>query len=277
MSARRTLGKECFEMRKFIFCLLFLAVIPVTAFCEDYVIGDGDTLDVSVWGEKELSNQVIVRPDGKITLPAVGDITASGNTAEQLTDIIAKKLNVYVKKPVVSVAVRQVTNNKIYVFGGGVPSGVHTLPGRSTLLQFLCRLGDMSHADLQRSYIVRKGKDLDVDFYGLFVGGDLSKDIMLEPDDTIFIPDNELKKIYIIGAVNTPKYIFYREGMKVLDGILEAGGFTKFARENDVLILRKGQEEMSRVKVKDLMKDGDLSQNVELRPGDYVIVKESIF
>jgi polysaccharide export outer membrane protein len=264
-------------MKKVLICLIFLAVMPSMAFSDDYVIGDGDTLAVSVWGERELSDVAIVRPDGKITLPAAGDIVASGLTPEELGDVITKRLRNFVKKPVVSVAVKQVTNNKIYVFGGGVASSVHTLPGRTTLLQFLCRLGDLSHADLERAYIVRKEENLKVDFQALFVRGDLSADIMLSAGDIIYIPDNELKKIYVIGAVNAPKYIFYREGMKVLDGILEAGGFNQFAKKNDVLILRKGQEEMSRVKVKDLVKEGDLSQNVELMPGDYVIVKESIF
>jgi polysaccharide biosynthesis/export protein len=67
--------------------------------------------------------------------------------------------------------------------------------------------------------------------------------------------------------------------LKILDAIFEAGGFTKSASENNVLILRQGPKEKEeiRVKVKDLMKDGDLGQNIALQPGDYVIVKESIF
>jgi polysaccharide export outer membrane protein len=102
---------------------------------------------------------------------------------------------------------------------------------------------------------------------------------MLKSEDIIYVPDNEPNKIYIMGAVGAPKYIYFREGIRILDAIFEAGGFTKVASENNVVIMRKGEKETAevRVKVKDLMKDGDLSQNIPLLPGDYVIVKESIF
>jgi len=96
------------------------------------------------------------------------------------------------------------------------------------------------------------------------------------------MPDNELNKMYVMGAVNQPRYLFYREGIRILDAILEAGGFTKFAKESDVLVLRNTSKDAKQmqtinVKVKDFMKDGDVSQNITLMPGDLVIVKESIF
>ena len=246
---------------------------------KDYVIGDGDTLQISVWGESQLNAGVIVRPDGKITLPGVGDITASGFTLEQLSKRLTEKLETLVKKPIVTVTATGITNNKVYVFGGGTSSGVQNLPGRTTLLKFLCGLGNLKNADLEHAYILRNNKRLDVDFYALFVKGDMSKDILLNAEDIIYMPDNELKKIYVMGAVNAPKYIQYRQGIKILDVIIEAGGFTKFARENNVLILRKNSEQTKEitVKVKDIMKEGNLSQNIYLMPGDFVIVKEGIF
>jgi polysaccharide export outer membrane protein len=87
------------------------------------------------------------------------------------------------------------------------------------------------------------------------------------------------KNIYVLGAVATPKAIEYREGMAVMEAILEAGGFTKFASQNDTAIVRKsGDTEISiPVKAKDILKKADLSQNVKLKPGDYVIVKEGFF
>ena len=85
--------------------------------------------------------------------------------------------------------------------------------------------------------------------------------------------------MYVLGAVATPKAIEYREGMKVMEAILEAGGFTKFADQNDVVVRRKvGTEEVSlEVLAKRLFNKGDLSQNIDLKPGDYVLVKESLF
>jgi len=287
-------NRDCFAslaMTILIAGLLVLSHSIAFAATDDYVVGDGDTLQISVWDSPELSgSNIIVRPDGKITLPNVGDVTASGFTPEDLSKKLAEKLEAVVKKAIVTVTVMGITNNKVYVFGGGVDktvqgatySGVHFLPGRTTILKFLCRLGNLSNADLKRTYIVRDGNRLDVDIYSLFVKGDMSKDIFLKAEDIIYMPDNELNKMYIMGAVNQPRYLFYREGIRILDAILEAGGFTKFAKENDVLVLRNTSKDAKQmqtinVKVKDFMKDGDVSQNINLIPGDLVIVKESIF
>jgi polysaccharide export outer membrane protein len=287
-----------------VICLLFLLMLPAVLFADDYVIGDGDGLQIAVWGEPAVSTGATVRPDGKITLPGIGDVVASGFTPMALSANLSEKLRKMVKEPIVTVTVTHITNNKIYVFGGGVvpagnvsaggnssggsdtaesilSSGVYPLPGRTTLLKFLSGLGMLRSADLSGAYIIRQGKKLDVDFYDLFIKADLSRDIALKADDMIYIPDNTHNKIYVMGAVNKPTAIPYWRGMKILDIILDAGGFTKFARENSVLILRKvpGKEATKdiTVKVGDLMKDGDLSQNIPLMPGDFVIIKEGIF
>ena len=100
------------------------------ALAGDYVIGDGDSLNISVWGAPELSVGVVVRPDGKITLPAVGDVVATGLTPIQLSQDLIKVLDAYVKKPIVTVAVSGITNNQVYISGGGVPSAVVNLTAR---------------------------------------------------------------------------------------------------------------------------------------------------
>jgi polysaccharide export outer membrane protein len=271
--AGRILGAKVF------LSLMLCILVPQLAAAEDYIIGDGDGLQISVWGEPTLSTTVTVRPDGKITLQAVGDVDASGYTPTKLSESLTVKLSSVVKKPIVAVTVTSITNNRIYVFGGGVPPGVSNLPGRTSLLKFLIRLGNLRGADLEHSYIIRNGKKLDVNFYDLFVRGDLSKDVMLKAEDIIYVPDNETNKIYLTGAVNNPKYIYYREGLKILDAIMEAGGFNKYAKENSVMVLRNGGKEKVEisVKMKDLMAEGDLSQNIPLVAGDLVIVKESIF
>jgi polysaccharide export outer membrane protein len=285
-----------------VLCVLFLLMLPGLLLADDdYVIGDGDGLHIAVWGEPAVSTGATVRPDGKITLPGIGDVVASGFTPMALSEKLAEKLKGFVNNPIVTVTVTGITNNKIYVFGAGVMPTVGTakekgtqdsaqsisssrvvaLPGRTTLLKFISGLNLLANADLERAYILRDGKKLDVDFYDLFINADLSKDIPLKAEDMIFIPDNMHNKIYIMGAVNSPSYIQYWRGVRILDAILAAGSFTKFARENSVVILRKDEHgESSKeiiVKVGSLMKDGDLKQNVPLMPGDFVIVKEGIF
>ncbi|GAM10602.1 putative polysaccharide export protein GfcE [Geobacter sp. OR-1] len=245
----------------------------------DYVIGEGDGLDIAVWGIKELSFFVKVRPDGKITVPGLGDVTASGFTPTGLQGSLTDKLKDLVKNPIVTVTVREITNSKIYIFGGGIKSGIYDLTRKSSLLQVLCSIGEVKTADLKKSYLLRNGKKLKEDFYRLFVEGDLKDDVEVVSGDAIFMPLLLDKNVYVLGAVTTPKSIEYREGMTVMEAILESGGFTKFASQNDTMIRRKtgAKEETIEVKAKEITKYGDFSQNVKLKPGDYIIVKESIF
>lgn len=256
-------------------------LLPTPSNAGDYVIGDGDGLDILVWGIKELNVSVKVRPDGKITIPGIGDVKASGYTPLGLQKFLGEKMKELVKNPNVTVTVRDITNSKAYLFGGGVKASVYDLNRRTTLLQLLCSVGDFSSADLSRAYVQRNGMKIKEGFQALFIDGKTSEDITIESNDSIYIPLLPLaeKNIYVLGAVNTPKYIEYREGMTVMQALLEAGGFTKFAKQNDTSILRRdsGKEVLIKVKAKDLWNDGDLKQNVKLRPNDYVIASESLF
>jgi polysaccharide export outer membrane protein len=260
--------------------LVLLLLVPFAVRGGDYVIGEGDTLQISVWGEKDLSLSVKVRPDGKITLPALGEVTAANTTAKNLQLTLTGKLKNVVKNPIVTVIVTDIANNKVYIFGGGVKSGVYSLAQRTTLLQLLCQIEDAKKADLKRAYVLRESRKIKNDFSKLFIQGEAAEDIEIQPNDVIFIPTNTDKNVYIMGAVNTPKFIEYREGLTVMEAILEAGGFTKFASQNDTIIYRKsdGQNEVAiPVKIKKLINGGDLSQNTRLKAGDYVVVKEGIF
>jgi polysaccharide export outer membrane protein len=198
------------------------------------------------------------------------------------------------------VIVTEITNNKVYIFGGGVSSGVYSLNQRTTLLQLLCQIGQQPqqqvrevptgqpaagtvtgaiNADLKNAYVLRRGGKIKTNFYDLFINGKINDDIVIEPNDVIFIPALGVEKnVYIVGAVATPRYIVYRDGLTVMEAILEAGGFTKFANENDTVIFRKeGDKSITmRSKLNRLIKDGDLTQNIVLRPGDYVVVKEGL-
>jgi polysaccharide export outer membrane protein len=258
---------------------MWLIFITTPALAGDYVIGDGDGLDVAVWGVKELNVSVKVRPDGKITIPGLGDINASGATPRELQKKLGEQLRELVKNPIVTVTVREITNSKVYVFGGGIKAGVYDLNRRTTLLQMLCTIGELKTADLKQAYILRNGKKVKENFHHLFVEGDTREDLVIESNDSIYIPLLTDKNIYVIGAVNTPKFIEYREGLTVMDAILEAGGFNKFAKQNDTTILRKenNRETIIEVKAKDIWSDGNLAQNVKLRPNDYVIVREGMF
>jgi len=242
-----------------------------------------------------LTFSVKVRPDGKITIPGLGDVAASGQTPSQLQVSLSVRLKELVKNPIVTVTVREITNSKVYIFGGGINSGVYDLNRRTTLLQLLCSIGSPASgvsgsaggasggaaraADYKRAYILRNGNKIKADFYKLFVKGDTAEDVVIESNDALFIPQLLDRNVYVLGAVNASRAIEYREGMRVMEAILEAGGFTKFADQNDVVIRRKDDDKdvMLEVKAKKLLKDGDLAQNVLLKAGDYIVVRESLF
>ncbi len=132
-------------MKTKIIILLFLVLVPLAARGGDYIISEGDMLNISVWGNKELSAIVKVRPDGKISLPALGEVHAADLTPLKLQNLLTERMKSLVKNPLITVTIDQVSNNKVYIFGGGVKATVFDLTRRTTLLQLLCVLGDLSN------------------------------------------------------------------------------------------------------------------------------------
>jgi polysaccharide export outer membrane protein len=279
--------------------LLLVLTMVSHASAEGYVIGEEDVIQISVWGNAELSVTVPVRPDGMLSMPLVGDVKASGLTPEELKKQLEKELARYVKAPVVSVIVTQINSFKVYVFGDGASkilsqgnpalrgaagtngtssSGQITLRRHTTLLQLLAQLGSLSEIDLANAYLLRDGTKLPVNFEQLMKSGDYSQDVALQANDVIYLPGGYSNRIRVTGAVRTPGSIPYAEGMTALDAVLSAGGFTEFASENDVLVVRKegGSATKINVKLKDVM-NGKNTKNVLLKPGDIVMVKTGLF
>ena len=181
--------------------------------------------------------------------------------------------------PPVSAAVVGINTGKAFVFGGGVEHGVHELESDTTLLELLCTLANTDQADLKNAYVLRDNRRIKQDFSPLFKEGNTIHDIMLQPGDKIFIPPLKSRHVFVLGEVNEPKAIEYREGMSVLEAILEAGGFTTYANENDTKVIRMkdGKQTEVPVKAKDLLRKGDLFHNITMQAGDYVIVSKSLF
>ena len=145
----------------------------------DYIIGEEDILQVSVWKNPELSTEVVVRPDGKISLPLLDDIQAKGLTPLQLRDVITEKLKDFIEVPDVTIIVKGINSFKVYVLVdgdrtqsrnstlNGPQSGAWTLKRETTLLQFLAQIGGTNNIDLERSYILRDNKNIDINLVDL--------------------------------------------------------------------------------------------------------------
>ncbi len=160
---------------------------------EDYRLGPTDVLSVVFWGEKELSSEVTIRPDGKITLPLINDVEAAGLTTEQLRRRLTELGKRFVGDPVVTVVVKQVNNNRAFVTGQVIRPGPYVLSGPTTVLQVIAMAGGFTEfADRKHVLITRieSGRQLAFEFnYDEVVKKrDLSQNLILKPGDTIVVP-----------------------------------------------------------------------------------------
>jgi len=158
-----------------------------------YLIGPNDILSIYVWKEAELTREVTVMPDGRVTFPLAGEIVAQGQTVTQLKKSITQKLEKYVTAPEVTVIVRESRSQMIYTIGKVVRPGPYPLTSSMTILQALSIAGGFTEwADQKDIVIVRRqaGKEIQIPFnYKEFTSGqNLEKNIMLQPGDTIVVP-----------------------------------------------------------------------------------------
>ena len=173
---------------------------PLAADAEySYVLGAGDSVNIVVWRNPELSMSVPIRPDGKITTPLVEDLVAQGKDTSTLARDIEKELAKFIREPVVTVIATS--------FSG---------------------------------------------------------------------PYSE--QIRVVGEASEPRILPYNQKMTLLDVMIAVGGLTEFADGNSATILRTGEgNKQYSVRIKDLIKRGDVSANVEMRPGDVLIIPQSWF
>jgi polysaccharide export outer membrane protein len=165
-----------------------------------YLVGPGDSVNVFVWRNPEVSGSFPVRPDGKMTMNLVEDLSASGKTPTQLARDIEVALAKYIQEPIVTV-----------IAAGGVG-----------------------------------------------------------PFD---------QQIRVIGEAAKPQALNYREKMSLVDLMIQVGGLTDFAAGDKAYILRTTGDKQQRlgVRLESLLKDGDISANVDVRPGDVLVIPESLF
>lgn len=166
---------------------------PAFAAEPGYRIGAGDVLQISVWKEEGMDQQVLVKPDGGITFPLAGDIQASGLSTQQLTDVITRKLKKYIPAPVVTVSVLQTVSNKIYVVGKVARPGEYKATHYMDVLQALALAGGLTpYADGDDIRIIRRDgntrKVYHFDYDEAVTGDGLEANIVLQAGDTIVVP-----------------------------------------------------------------------------------------
>ena len=158
-----------------------------------YIIGPMDVLEIQVWKEPDFSRQVLVRPDGKITLPLVGDIPGSGMNTMGLKSLLSEKLEDFVSNPEVTVIVLESHSKNFYIIGKITRPGTYPLNPDMTVLQAISVAGGLAEwADKDSIRIIRRsgGKEeiLLFDYDKVITGKKLEQNILLNPNDTIIVP-----------------------------------------------------------------------------------------
>jgi polysaccharide export outer membrane protein len=157
----------------------------------NYIIGAQDVLDISVWKEETLSKTVPVRPDGKISLPLLNDVQASGLTPTQLATQITQDLKKFVTDPQVTVIVREINSQRVYLLGEVARAGAYPLLPGMTVLQALSSAGGFTQfANLRKIYVLRvengKQEKFPFNYKEALSKGD--QNIFLKAGDTIVVP-----------------------------------------------------------------------------------------
>jgi polysaccharide biosynthesis/export protein len=165
---------------------------PASSSSDTYVIGESDQITVTVWKETTLSGDLLVRPDGMISMPLLGDVQASGLTPLQLADQISTKLKKYIQDPNVSVVLTKMNSKRIYLLGEvGKKGPVDMTPGM-TLLEAISSAGGLTDfANTKKMYILRDeaGKQQKIPVrYKDALKGNSALNVVLKPGDTIVVP-----------------------------------------------------------------------------------------
>ena len=159
----------------------------------DYVIGPDDVLSIVVWRDKDMSADVGVRPDGKISLPLINEMQAAGLTPEQLRLALTEAANKFVEDPAVSVVVRAINSRKVFITGQVAKPGPYPLSGSTTVLQMIATAGGVGEYSKSEKIVVMRtenGKTVShkFNYKDVTEGKNLQQNIDLKPGDTIIVP-----------------------------------------------------------------------------------------
>lgn len=239
-----------------------------------YLIGPGDKLTIMVAGRPELSGEHTVGPDGNITLPFAGTIQVLDQNRDQTAELVHRALSRYYMDIYVTVRIDEYTSNRVVVLGRVENPGVIHFEDNPTLIEVLSRAGGFPilrpEQVLTRCAVMRGRKILWLDLKRL-LNGDLSLNIRLKRNDTIYVPDAYDTSVYVLGEVGKPGVYRLTPKMSFLDALSQAGGPTVHANTKRIHIIRPGQNLNKEVALADVLAP-DRTLNVALEEGDVVYV-----
>lgn len=256
----------------------------------EYLIGPGDMLSVSVWRHPDLERTVVVRSNGMVTFPPIGELMASGLTPTELSREIMQRLRDYTRETTqVTVSMAQFNSRAIYLTGQVTAPGRYSFERLPDLLQLMSQAGGpLPGADLSNVSIVRPAAGgaevIKVDVSAYMRGQQTSPLPVLLPGDTVEVPSLVMGSgalgggglVYILGEVTAPGAYPSTDGLDLLQLIALAGGTTPEARLDDVAVVMDGgtSQVVAKVNLARVIEDGTASPFV-LGPGDRVVIPGS--
>ncbi len=242
------------------------AMKPGTTTDQGYVLGANDTVQIQVYGQPDAGITTRIKPDGTIVMPLIGVITASGQTTVQLADDITRRFvkGNFFKSPVVNVEIGAYVSRTVNVAGKVAAPGVYPLDKTYRTLEMLLKAGWIKDAGANYVYLRRGSdyKEIQLDTEAL-VRGAPDKDPVLEPGDTLFVPDADT--FYIYGQIAKPGTYPVLRNMTLRQALALSGGVTASGSERKITLHRPGQ------------KDSDATLDQLIERNDVLIVKERLF
>ncbi len=263
----------------------------------EYKIGPGDVLIITFWdGAKPVPYTTAVRPDGKISYSYMDDITVAGRTSHEVDEILTNALRKYIRNPRIDVEVKEYRSKTALLFGQinrldtsiagiGTGPGKYPLRGKMRILDLIVMAGgpisgeEFANADLRRVEVVRKGESYTVNLYKAMFQGDVSQNIVIDNGDIITVPELPTygERVYVFGEVQTQGIYRLKDAYDLLAAVSKAGGTTRVAVNSDVKIIRGYEENRENpiilsANLDQILKKGDIAQNVSLQNGDVVYV-----
>ncbi len=246
-----------------------------------YRLGPGDTIEVEILGEPASRAAVSVGPDGKIYYSLLPGTFVWGLTLSETKNLLEESLAKFIRvRPEISLTLGTVVSKRIWVLGNVRRPGIYGLGAPMTLLEGISTAGGTviipgsseELADLDKSYVMRGGKMLPVNFYKLLRQGDLSQNIYLQPDDFIYLRSAATREVSVLGAVVLPNVVGYTEQTTLLSAIATVGGTVPYAYLSRVVIVRGALTDPMVATVDyDGIRKGEIP-DVRLMPGDIVYV-----
>lgn len=160
----------------------------------EYIIGDGDVLHISVWENDDLEQEVVVRPDGRISFPLVGDLPARGQTIVALDEMLTESLKEYIRFPEVSISIQKLGGSKVIILGEVGHPGVYAVSGSKTVLEAVALAGGFTNDAVVNSIVLIRGGFGNPQVQRLNLkrpllrGRDLGQNVALQSEDIIFVP-----------------------------------------------------------------------------------------